>query len=137
MNFSSSFCDPLKKDIIDLGIISREKIIDKFLSINWTEHLEKMKTVNPHDIYYSPSISFLNLDTNHGLEISAVGEPDTYEFYVFYKRPKMVKRFFGLSSKYDENYVSSRTGQNDRDVINCLKALIQNDTDFLINKIGP
>ena len=34
MNFRASFCDPLKPDIIELGSIYKDNIIDKFESIN-------------------------------------------------------------------------------------------------------
>lgn len=136
MNFNVSFCDPLKKDIINYGNISHDHIVDKFLSISWTEYLEKMRNASRNDIYYSPSISFQNSDTKHGLEISAVGEPETYEFFIFYKRPKLVKKFFGLTTKYDENYVTHKTGGTDSEVIDCLKALARNDTEYLVDRIG-
>ena len=41
MNFRASFCDPLKPDIIELGDISQDTIIDHFEKINWNDHLQK------------------------------------------------------------------------------------------------
>jgi len=66
--------------------------------------------------------------------ISAVGLPDDYEFYIFFKRPKLKKQFFGLSEKIDNDYLSDLTEQTEEDVLNCLNALINNDLDFLERK---
>ena len=137
MNFTASFCDPFNPAIIELGGIQKERILDKFEKVNWSDYLQRMQSANSQDIYYSPSISFENSDTTHGLAISAVGVPDNYEFYIFYKRPKIVKKFLGLKKKNDENYVSDKTGQTKNDVIDCLNAFIRNDMEYLISKIGP
>jgi hypothetical protein len=136
INFSASFCDPLNPNIIQLGDISKEQVVDEFEKINWTEYLQKMNNAKENEIYYSPSFEVHNKDTKHGLAISAVGDPSNYEFYIFYKRPKKVKSLFGLKEKLDENYTSDTTGQTKQNVIDCLNALIRNDTIYLANKIG-
>lgn len=136
MNFRASFCDPFNPNIIELGNIQKDSIIEKFESINWVDYLQKMAMVKENDIYYSPSLEIENKDTKHGLSISAVGYPDNYEFYIFYKRPKKVKIFFGLKEKINDNYLSDKTGQTKQDVLECLNALLRNDTDYLANKIG-
>ncbi len=92
--------------------------------------------VKENEIYYSPSLEIENKDTKHGLSISAVGDPKNYEFYIFYKRPKKVKIFFGLKEKINSNYMSDKTGQTKQDVLDCLNALLRNDTDYLSSKIG-
>ncbi|HEV8503762.1 MAG TPA: hypothetical protein VGQ53_00115 [Chitinophagaceae bacterium] len=136
MNFRASFCDPLKPDIIELGAIHKDSIIDKFESIDWADYLRKMASVKENEIYYSPSLEIENRDTKHGLDISAVGDAKNYEFYIFYRRPKKVKTFLGLKEKLKDNYLSDKTGQTKQDVLDCLDALIRNDTDYLANKIG-
>ncbi|MNL59234.1 hypothetical protein D3C87_1829420 [compost metagenome] len=73
-------------------------IFEKF---PWKSHLEEME--NSKNIFYSPSIEFENLSNKNGLAISAVGNPDKYDFYVFYKRPKLQKTWFGLSKKLNNN----------------------------------
>ena len=95
-----------------------------------------MTTVKENEIYYSPSLEIENEDTKHGLVISAVGDSNSYEFYIFYKRPKKVKTFLGLKEKTNDNYTTDKTGQNKQDVLDCLTALINNDTDYLATKIG-
>ncbi len=132
MNFRASFCDPFKPDIIEIGDIDKDKVIEIFNRVPWTEYLEKMKTVNEREIHYSPSLEIENKDNKNGLSVSAV---DGVEWYIFFKRPKLVKRFFGLSEKLDENYLTDVQGQTEKDVRDCLDALIRNDLQFLEDKI--
>jgi hypothetical protein len=136
MNFRASFCDPFKPEIIELGDIEKNKVIDKFENIPWTDFLRKMETAKEGEIFYSPSFEIENKDSKHGLSISAVGDPNQYEFYIFYKRPKTVKTFLGLKEKINESYTSDKTGQTKQDALDCLNALLRNDTEYLANKIG-
>ncbi|MEQ9306248.1 MAG: hypothetical protein RJQ14_20200 [Marinoscillum sp.] len=133
MNFRASFCDPFKPEIIELGEIEQDKIMENFEKIPWNDLLEKMKTVNESEIYYSPSLEVENKTNKNGLSVSAV---DGAEWYIFFKRPKMVKKWFGLVEKMDDNYLTDVTGQSIDDVRNCLNALINNDLDYLEKHIG-
>jgi len=132
MSFRASFCDPFKSDIIELGEIRKDKIMEYFESIPWSDLLEKMKNTKEKNIHYSPSLEIENKENKNGLSVSAV---DGKEWYIFFKRPKMVKRFFGLSEKMDDDYLSDMTGQNIDDVRQCLNALIDGDLNFLEEKI--
>jgi hypothetical protein len=134
MSFKASFCHPLKKDVIDMGNVPNDKVIDTFKNTDWKECLVQAENF-AGDPYYSPSLEIENTDNKNSLEISAVGEPDDFCFYVFYKRPKEVSGLFGLSKKMDENYVTDITDQNEQDVLACLNALLKNDLLFLENKI--
>ena len=134
--FKATFCDPLKPDIIELGDLSQDTIIDHFEKINWNDYLQKMITAKQDQIYYSPSFEIENKESKNGLAISAVGDPNNYEFYIFYKRPKNIKSFFGLKQKVNENYSTDIQGQTKNDVLDCLKALLKNDTAYLANKVG-
>jgi len=129
MEFSISFCDPLKKDIVEMGDIAKDKVFEIFEDIKWNSYLSKMKDVRDEDIYFSPSFEIENKKNKNGLSISAVGEPDNFEFYIFYKRPKMIKSFFGLLKKMKEDFLTDVTGQTKKD------ALLKNDADFLETKI--
>ena len=135
MKFRAAFCDPFKKDIIELGDIADDNIIGEYKKVRWSEILRSMEKKNHPSIYYSPSLEIQNKESKQGLEISAVGSPDNIEFYVFYKRPKLVKIFFGLKEKMKENYTTDITGQTEKDVLDYLNALLNNDVDFLDNKI--
>lgn len=136
MNFKATFCDPFKPYIIELGDISADSIIEVFEKIPWKVYLQKMETAKEGEIYYSPSLEIENKNSKNGLTISSVGEPNNYEFYVFYKRPKKIKTFFGLYEKMDDNYVTDITGQTKDNVIDFLNALKHGDTEHLANKIG-
>lgn len=136
MKFKATFCDPLKPGIIELGDISQDAVIARFEIIDWNDYLQKMAVTKQEAIYYSPSFEVENIETKNGLAISAVGDPGNYEFYIFYKRPKKVKIFLGWKEKLDENYCTDIQGQTKNDAVDCLKALLRNDTEFLANKIG-
>jgi len=136
MNFKATFCDPFKPDIIELGDIAPEQIVNRFEKIPWSDYLQKMKNVNDSEIHYSPSFEIENKENGHALCISAVGEPNNYEFYIFYKRPKKIKILFGLKGIMKENYTTDITKQTKNDALDCLTALKNNDTAFLSNKIG-
>ena len=68
----------------------------------------------------------------NGLSVSAV---DGNEWYIFYKRPKLEKKIFGLIEKMNNDYLTDITGQTEKDVKECLTALINNDLEFLERKI--
>jgi hypothetical protein len=135
MSFSASFCDPLKSDVIELGSINTSSIIETFRRVPWSDYLEKMENARECDIHYSPTLEIENNDNKHGLSISAIGEKDNVAFFIFYKRPKHVRKYFGLIQKFDNHYSTEISGQTSATVIECLQALIDNQLDFLDNKI--
>ncbi|MEL7146647.1 MAG: hypothetical protein AAFO69_09790 [Bacteroidota bacterium] len=132
MNFRASFCDPFQPEVLEMGNIEKDKIMETFEKIPWKELLNKMDAADQNDIHYSPSLEIENEDNKNGLSVSAV---DQEEWYIFFKRPKMVKKFFGLVEKMDHSYLSEVTGQTIDDVRTCLEALIENDLTFLEQKI--
>lgn len=93
MSFHISFCNPLEPAIVELGIIDGDRVVDQFSSIRWESYLEEMKGKPQEEIFYSPSFEIENTENKNALSISAVGEPENYEFYIFYKRPKIIKSF--------------------------------------------
>jgi len=132
MNFRASFCDPFKPKIVEIGNIEKEKIIETFEKIPWKELLNKIESSKSEEIYYSPSLEIENKDNKNGIVISAV---DGREWYIFFKRPKLVKKLFGLIEKMDENYTTEIQGQTEKDALDCLNAIINNDLEFLERKI--
>ncbi len=132
MKFKVSFYHPLKKNAIELGIIEKDKIIEKFNSIEWNDYLKRMKLAKESEIYYSPSFEIIDTTDTYGLSTSAIGDND---WYIFYKRPKKVKVFLGLFERLNENYLTETENQTKKDVIDCLNALLQNNLEFLDEKI--
>ena len=129
--FRYSICEPLNPNIIEMGSVQKGDIIKTFEEFPWNKYLTEIINANENDIHYSPSLEFENRSNKNGITASAVGDPENFEFYIFYKRPKMRKRLFGLFEKMNENYFSDITGQTEKDVIDCLNALINEDFNFL------
>lgn len=132
MSFRVSFCDPFKPDVIELGEIEKEKVIDSFQRTPWKKLLDEMDKRKESEIFYSPSLEIENTENKNGLCVSAI---DGKEWYIFFKRPKMVRKFFGLVEKMDNDYTTDITGQTEQDVIDCLNALLKNDLEFLEKKV--
>ena len=135
MKFRAFFCDPIEANIIELGDIADEKIIAHFEKIDWNDYLQKSINAKIDDIYYHPTFEVEDKESKNRLSISAVGDPNNYEFNITYKRPKIVKLFFGLNNKINENYLTGIQGQTKNDVLECLNALLRNDIGYLENKV--
>ena len=122
--FRYSICEPLNPKVIEKGMIAPDSVIGLFNDFQWDYYLKKLEVENKAN--------------KNGLTISAVGDPEDPEFYIFYKRPISVvkKQFFRKPQTVVEDYVSEITGQTKEDVIECLNALIKNDQEFLRRKIA-
>lgn len=125
--FRHSICDPFEMHPIEMGDIEREKVMDVLNGFLWTELLDKMNETMEKDIHFSPSLEFENTTTRHGLSMSIVEDDSRQEFYIFYKRPKMVSTFLGLMTSMDDHYLTERTGQSIADARDAVTALIGGD----------
>ncbi|MGB1206538.1 MAG: hypothetical protein ACPG5B_12875 [Chitinophagales bacterium] len=131
-----SICEPLNPNIIEKGNINKKEVIKIFEAFPWNKYLLDLLKADESEIYHSPSLEFENKTSKNGITISAVGEPKDFEFYIFYKRPKETKYFFGLMSSTNENYTSDLPDQTKNDVLECLIALINDDSNFLERKFN-
>jgi hypothetical protein len=136
MDFRASFCSPFAPDITELTLSDIPAIISFFEHIPWTELLKQMAEADQAKIYYSPSFEVENKINKNSISISVVGEPDKHEFYLFYKRPKIVKRFLGLSESLVEDYITEIHSQRYQDAADSLHALLSNNLAYLAIKIG-
>ena len=138
--FRYSICEPLNPKVIEKGMIAPDSVIGLFNDFQWDYYLKQIEVAETRkmDIYFSPSLEVENKANKNGLTISAVGDPEDPEFYIFYKRPISVvkKQFFRKPQTVVGDYVSEITGQTKEDVIECLNALIKNDQEFLRRKIA-
>ncbi|NVO33011.1 hypothetical protein [Hymenobacter lapidiphilus] len=134
--FRYSICDPLKSEPIEMGEINKEKILDTVEGFPWTDFLDRMKGVKESEVYFSPSIELENKNNRHGLSISIIKNEKGNEFYIFFKRPKMVTKLFGLIKNIDEDFISDRTGQTSNDVQDAVAALINDDFVVLEKRWG-
>jgi hypothetical protein len=130
-NYRWSICDPADPVIIEKGAISRGDILKTFEEFPWMDYLKKMASMEESDIHFSPSLEFENRNTGQVVTFSLVGDTDEHEFYIFYKRIKKIKYFFGLREKEVEGYLSDITGQTKADAIKFLNAFLDNDTEYM------
>lgn len=122
--FNYGFHEPLNPNFVEKGTIDKKDIIKIFEDFPWNMYLTQIVNAKGNEIHYSPSLFFENTSNKHGIELSAVGNPNNYIFYIFYVRPK----------NGDEKYFSDALNQSKEDGIACLNALINGDLDFLEKK---
>ncbi|MEO0468545.1 MAG: hypothetical protein AAF206_02910 [Bacteroidota bacterium] len=134
--FRHSICEPLNPEIIEKGAIEERDIISTFQQHPWKDFLLQMERAQDSDIQYSPSLEFENQTTGMGITVSAVGRPEAYRFYIFFKRPKVQKKLFGLVKKLKEDHIDECIEQSEEEVIACLQALMMEDVDFLEQKFS-
>lgn len=125
---TKTITDPLSPDIQQAGEVQPESLIESFTNFPWAEFANKMKCADEKDICYSPSLGFQNTTTNHKIEISYVGfENDKVTFYLFYVRPKEVKKLFGLKAVMKQEFVSDLLDQNEDDCIKLINHFAKDD----------
>lgn len=129
-----TICEPDNPNIIEKGSIQKEAIMETFKEFPWIDRLCKVTSMKEDDVCFSPSLEFENIETKQGVSISIVGAEEKYEFYIFYKRPSIIK-MFGLFKRHVDNHLSDITGQTKQDAIQFLTAFVNNDTDFMESKM--
>lgn len=130
-NYRWSICDPTSPTVIEKGRIEQDRILETFEQFPWIEQLRNMSSMKEEDICFSPSLEFENTDTKLGVLVSIVGDINNYEFYIFYKRPKTVKSFFGLIKRNIEGCLSEITDQTMDSARKFLAAFINGDTAYM------
>jgi len=134
-NYKWSICEPDQKEVVEKGSIQKENIMETFEQFPWIDRLLKMAAMKEDEICFSPSLGFKNVDNNSAVEFSIIGDEAENEFYIFYIRPKTIKRLFGLLQTDMEKYMSDITGQTKEDAIKFLKAFIGDDVDYMEAKM--
>lgn len=133
MKFRGTFYHPFKSDIIEIGEIEKTEIMENFEKIPWRKLLEKMASTEESEIEFSPTLEIENMDNENGLSVCLIAEDD---WDIIYKRPKMVKRLFGLlPEKLKDDYLTEIIGNSTDEVKECLRALVNDDLEFLENKV--
>lgn len=109
--------------------------MDTFMQYPWMEKLKILSSLPEEKICFSPSLEFEDTVTRQGVIFSFVGDDAGTEFYIFYKRDKMVSIFWGLSKRLVRGKVSDITGQRFEDAQAFLEAFLRNDTAYMEEKI--
>ena len=141
MEFKVSFLNPFEEEPVLFGNVSLNEIVEIFKKNSWSDILEKMGRDDIDEIivdYYSPTLEIENESIKKKLSISALADSENkVGFYIYYQRPKIQKRFFGLITKTNNNYATGGTpGLKEKDVIDCINAFTKHDHVFLTNKFG-
>jgi hypothetical protein len=129
-NFTWSICEPDNPEIVEMGTVSKEDIAGIFENYPWVEKLNRTVALGDK-AFYSPSLRFGNADNKYSIEISIVGSPESYEYYIFYTRPKEVSTFLGMRKKKVDAYLSDITGQTTSDAGKLLTAFITEEYALL------
>ena len=117
MKFKYSICHPLKKNIEYINHpITKYEVLKIVENYPWKEKLELQANSNNDDIYYSPSLNFLNIENNRSFELTAnFDKKNNIEFSLWYNRPInrkilgfiKVKNRMTVSDIWDINYDKS------------------------------
>jgi hypothetical protein len=133
--FHHTFTDPLKPDDVDLGLIEGEQLVRVFLEYPWDEWLQKMESVKSEDVHFSPTLNVFHREQKRKMLLSAVRENGQVLFYVFYVRPKQVKRLLGLINRLEEKYTTEVVNQTKEQAGQILGAFVQGDTAYLEERV--
>lgn len=133
--FKYTICEPLNPNIVDKGTISKEDFIQVLNEFPWLEMLNEQVTADESRIFYSPSLELVNTHSNHALAISII-EPN--QFYIFYKRPKVItkRKWFKSVEIFEPDYLSERLDQTEKDMRDAFSALLNNDLTELESRWG-
>ncbi len=126
-------CDPLEKDVIEKGVIEKNKILETFVNYPWKDELNKRPSFDGEP-FFSPTLEFIDTKNCQAIAFSVVDDFNGLSFYLFYKRPQKVKKWFGLVSKYDPEYVSDLLDQDFNSAKEILEQFLNQKFQELENK---
>lgn len=124
MKFSVSFCDPLSPEILELGDLEEEKVVEVFESIPWKDYLVETNPMDDQDVHYAPSLEVENKKLNIGLELSAI---DENEWHLFFR--KSIDS--NAPESIENELMNELKGQSEADATACLHAFLKIDLDYL------
>ena len=111
--FTHTKCDPGIPDVVNLGPVPNNDLSKTFEQFPWDELIAKMKALPKDKVCYSPSLGFQLPSENRKIEISYVEDKGgEHIFYLFFIRPKKVKKLFGLITHTETEFTSDILDQN-------------------------
>ncbi|ALI99986.1 hypothetical protein [Rufibacter tibetensis] len=133
--FHYFFSSPIQAKDIDLGTIEGEKILPLFQAYPWRDWLQRMKEMEQGEIHFSPTLNFENKHSHQKMLVSALENGQEIMFYVFYQRPKTVKRLLGLWHKHKNDYTTELLDKSPEQTAQLLEAFVNGNYDFLESTI--
>lgn len=105
--FTHTKCDPAIPEVVELGPVPGDDLLKTFEQFPWDEHIARMKALPQDKICFSLSLGFQLPSAARKIEISYVESRDrAHIFYLFYIRPKEVRKLFGLITRKDAEFTS-------------------------------
>lgn len=134
--YKYSIYDPLIPKVKETGDIKKDQAWNLFENFPWKEYNDKMENAGHEDFYYSPTLEIENKEKSITIEISLLSMDPEFDFYISYKRPKMVSKLFGLMKQIDKKYLSYKNNQSEKDAHDAVKAFLNNDMKTLEERWG-
>lgn len=88
MEFRAFFCDPVEADIIDLGEMAQETIMDTFEKVDWNEYLQKAVMPNSTKYISTQHLALRTRKVETGLLFRSLVSPIIINLKLRIKAPK-------------------------------------------------
>lgn len=130
--FTHTKCDPEIPDVVNLGAVPNDDLSKTFEQFPWNELIAKMKALPKDKVCFSPSLGFQLPSADQKIEISYVESRGTeHFFYLFYIRPKEVKKLFGLVKHMNTEFTSDILDQKIDDCLKLIELFTKQDFDAI------
>lgn len=132
MKFKYSICLPDYEDIqYPSDKLDRNQVMELAKKYPWFDQMRKADLLPQKEVYYSPSVCFIDIETNHGFELtleSTINDSvNDLTFSLWYNRPKKVKVLFGLFGSANKMVVEDVSPYNFNDTLRYLKAFVNRE----------
>ncbi|HEY6162423.1 MAG TPA: hypothetical protein VI112_14435 [Bacteroidia bacterium] len=120
MPYTWSICDPFTPGLIEKGEIDKEEIMDTFMKHPWMELCRKMNALPDIEPFFSPTLTFCEVETQADICFSFTGDDGLYNFMVVIN--------------FEDTY-GDRDGFNLEASKELLEAFLRGDFKFIEQKI--
>jgi hypothetical protein len=97
MSFKYTICHPDKQAIeYPSEVLNNQQVIDLAKKYHWKEQIDLCFSLLEEQIFYSPSLEFINTTSKYSLTLTADLIDGEISFALWFNRPKKVKILFGL-----------------------------------------
>ena len=136
MTYKYSICHPEKENIeYHSNPISGNEVRKIAENYPWIEKLKFSHSLNPENIYYSPSLDFTCIENGKSFCLTAnYDKKQNLEFSLWYNRPKKVKVLFGLLGEKEKMVVDDVWGFSLEKSLNYLEHFV-NGNHSIIEKL--
>lgn len=129
MKFKYTICLPNKSEIQYFDeILNGDQVLENAKRYPWISQLELTEKLGVENVHYSPSLEFINTNTNHSFTLTAIyNDRKELSFSLWYNRPKKVKVLFGILGEKEKMVVDDVWDYNLTDAIRYLEYFVNDD----------